>query len=135
MVKSVVVLAVTTLPTSTSRCPARPSIGERIEQYSRFRRAVSAAAEACLTCACVSSTEFFLVSYSSWEMALVAINVSARNLHDPAFARDLAALLDIHGVAAERIRRDQIDVLVDLSGHTAHNRLRVFAERAAPMWR
>jgi protein O-GlcNAc transferase len=35
--------------------------------------------------------------------------------------------------AAELIRRDQIDVLVDLSGHTAGNRLGVFAERAAPL--
>ena len=46
MVSSVVVLAVTTLPTSTNRCPARPSIGERIEQYSRFKRALSTAAVA-----------------------------------------------------------------------------------------
>jgi protein O-GlcNAc transferase len=34
---------------------------------------------------------------------------------------------------AETIRRQEIDVLVDLSGHTAHNRLLVFARRPAPI--
>ena len=36
-------------------------------------------------------------------------------------------------VAADMIRSDAIDLLVDLSGHTAGNRLGVFAERAAPI--
>jgi predicted O-linked N-acetylglucosamine transferase (SPINDLY family) len=38
-----------------------------------------------------------------------------------------------HAALAERILADRIDVLVDLSGHTAHNRMPVFATRVAPV--
>jgi tetratricopeptide (TPR) repeat protein len=34
---------------------------------------------------------------------------------------------------ARRIDADEIDVLMDLSGHTGHNRMRMFAQRAAPV--
>jgi len=34
---------------------------------------------------------------------------------------------------ARRIDADEIDVLMDLSGHTSHNRMKLFASRAAPV--
>jgi predicted O-linked N-acetylglucosamine transferase (SPINDLY family) len=45
--------------------------------------------------------------------------------------RDIAGLDDVKVV--EMIREDQVDVLFDLAGHTARNRLPVFARRSAPI--
>ena len=45
--------------------------------------------------------------------------------------RSIASLSD--KAAAEKIRQDRIDILVDLAGHTANHRLLVFARKPAPI--
>jgi predicted O-linked N-acetylglucosamine transferase (SPINDLY family) len=65
---------------------------------------------------------------------------SSHGQQDAATAR-IAALAEHWAPAAglsdaallERLGNDALDVLIDLSGHTAHNRLGVFARRAAPV--
>lgn len=45
--------------------------------------------------------------------------------------RDIDALSDAEVV--QRVRDDKIDILIDLAGHTGHNRLAVFAARPTPL--
>src|SRR5207247_1521559 len=45
--------------------------------------------------------------------------------------RNIVAMSD--SAVADRIREDRIDILVDLAGHTARNRLLVFARKPAPI--
>ena len=45
--------------------------------------------------------------------------------------RDVLGMAD--DALAEQIRRDEIDILFDLAGHTAHNRLLLFARKPAPV--
>ncbi len=58
-----------------------------------------------------------------------AVTLALRNHSDR--WHDVAPLDD--GALTSLIRRDAIDILVDLAGHTADNRLGVFARRAAPV--
>jgi protein O-GlcNAc transferase len=45
--------------------------------------------------------------------------------------REISALDD--AAFAAQVREDEVDILVDLAGHTAHNRLPAFARRLAPV--
>ena len=65
---------------------------------------------------------------------------SDRIYHDSVATRFHAAATRWHEVGAmshadlaETIRADRIDILFDLGGHTAHNRLLVFARKPAPV--
>ncbi len=61
----------------------------------------------------------------------------ARDTITEQIVRQVAAYREIVGLddnqLAEQIRADKIDILIDLSGHTAANRLLVFARRPAPV--
>jgi len=57
--------------------------------------------------------------------------VTARLKSSVANWRDISRTGDVP--AAEMIRTDRIDILVDLAGHTASNRLRLFARKPAPV--
>jgi predicted O-linked N-acetylglucosamine transferase (SPINDLY family) len=58
----------------------------------------------------------------------------ARALHFRELADSYVPLMELpDGPAAERIRAEQIDVLIDTTGHTFGGRLGIFAHRAAPV--
>jgi predicted O-linked N-acetylglucosamine transferase (SPINDLY family) len=57
--------------------------------------------------------------------------VTERFRHHADQWRDISETSDAD--VASRVRADQIDVLIDLAGHTGHHRLGVFTHRAAPV--
>lgn len=78
--------------------------------------------------ACHDRQDFSIFCYSS---AALADDLTSRLRGLADHWRSLVGLSD--QAAAELIREDQIDILVDLSGHTQHNRLGVFARKPAPI--
>jgi predicted O-linked N-acetylglucosamine transferase (SPINDLY family) len=71
------------------------------------------------------------VSLHAYHNYLVTDHVSRRLQGYMAQWRDVVGMDD--DTLAQRIRDDGIDILVDLSGHTAHNRLPVVARKPAPV--
>ena len=72
--------------------------------------------------------QFETICYSD---ALFADQVSARLRPRAGLWRDTSRLSDSQ--LETRIRGDRVDILVDLAGHTARNRLTVFSRRPAPI--
>jgi predicted O-linked N-acetylglucosamine transferase (SPINDLY family)/Flp pilus assembly protein TadD len=85
---------------------------------------------------------FFLIGViPRHDRALFEIHCYSSRRHEDAMTARFRQYADHwHDVAsadgrplAERIRNDGIDILVDLSGHTANNRLQAFTHRPAPV--
>ena len=79
-----------------------------------------------------------LVKYDRAGFDVYAYSNSAKeDAHTELFRQNVSGWRKILGLsddaAAELIRQDRIDILVDLSGHTAGNRLLVFARKPAPV--
>ncbi len=73
-------------------------------------------------------SRFEIFCYSSTAKA----DATTRRLHSHAeHWRHIANVPDDR--VAQIVRQDQIDILVDLSGHTSHNRLLTFARKPAPI--
>jgi protein O-GlcNAc transferase len=84
---------------------------------------------------------FFLEVLRAHDAEKFEIFCYANQIKSDALTQELASL-QVHwrnvfyltdGALQEQISTDQIDVLVDMSGHTAGNRLHVFAMRSAPV--
>ena len=77
-----------------------------------------------------SKDQFEIYAYSSVEPKMYTSTTDQiKSLVD--VFRDISSMDDEE--LAALIREDQIDILVDLSGHTAHNRLLTFARKPAPV--
>ena len=75
-----------------------------------------------------NSKDFEVICYANNEK----VDATTKRLKQLADGwREIHALTDEQ--VAERVRQDRIDILVDLSGHTQGNRLRVFARKPAPV--
>lgn len=74
--------------------------------------------------------------YSRFEVYCYAVGATRdatteRLMQLPCVWRDMTAMSP--PVIAEQVRKDRIDILIDLSGHTADSRLPLFAARTAPV--
>ncbi len=79
-----------------------------------------------------------LVNYDAGQFDVIAYsNFATKDLLTERFQESVTLWRDIAGMAddevAQLIREDGIDILVDLSGHSAGNRLLVFARKPAPI--
>jgi predicted O-linked N-acetylglucosamine transferase (SPINDLY family) len=75
--------------------------------------------------------QFDVTCYSSLPSPAAADQLTERMRQAASTWRDVRRLSDEE--LAQQIRDDQIDVLVDLAGHSAHHRLLAFARRPAPV--
>jgi len=77
----------------------------------------------------IDKDQFEIYAYSQVRASTETLQQQLRNVADR--WRDIDGEPD--SAVAAGIRRDQIDILVDLSGHTANNRVTMFAYKPAPI--
>ena len=83
---------------------------------------------------------FSYAFYKSYDKSRFEVYIYAKNLEDDAtreFAKGVDAYrnicFDSAQQAAQKIKDDEIDILIDLSGHTANNCLNIVAYKPAPI--